>query len=107
MRGSLELGAAIAESRTRQGLTQTDLAALLRLDQPIVSQIETGKRGVSVFELAEIADALGVTIGSLLPQEKAVFAMRAAGADSEELRLVQERCLEIMEDYLMLETATQ
>jgi transcriptional regulator with XRE-family HTH domain len=49
------LGERLRESREFLGLSQQDVAELLRLTRPAVTNIETGKRKVSTLELREFA----------------------------------------------------
>ena len=52
------VGDALAAARERAGLTQTQLARLLRKPQSFVSNYERGQRRIDVLELIRIADAL-------------------------------------------------
>ena len=49
------LGERLRESREFLGLSQQDVAQLLKLTRPAVTNIETGKRKVSTLELREFA----------------------------------------------------
>ncbi|MDP9206923.1 MAG: XRE family transcriptional regulator [Actinomycetota bacterium] len=61
-----ELGQRIAGARRDRGWTQAELAARVGLTQTAVSRIETGARAVGSLELAELAEALGVSVLDLL-----------------------------------------
>ena len=61
-----ELGERVADARRGKGWTQGELAARVGLTQTSVSRIETGGRAVSSLELAELAEALGVSVLDLL-----------------------------------------
>ncbi len=52
------VGAALAAARDRAGLTQVQLAKLLRKPQSFVSNYERGNRRIDVLELLRIVDAL-------------------------------------------------
>jgi transcriptional regulator with XRE-family HTH domain len=52
------LGAALAAARDRAGLTQQQLARLLRKPQSFVSNYERGQRRIDVLELLRIMEAL-------------------------------------------------
>ena len=56
------LGKRIRTAREKKGLSQEDLAALIELDQSIMSQLESGKRRLSVSELPSLSSALDVPI---------------------------------------------
>ena len=53
-----ELGATLATARERAGITQQQLAKLLRKPQSFVSNYERGQRRIDVLELLRITDAL-------------------------------------------------
>jgi Zn-dependent peptidase ImmA (M78 family)/transcriptional regulator with XRE-family HTH domain len=61
-----ELGQRIAGARRDRGWTQAELATRVGLTQTAVSRIETGARAVGSLELAELAEALGVSVLDLL-----------------------------------------
>ncbi len=52
--------------RLKSGLPQDTLSANAGISQTFYSQIETGKRNISVDALEQIADALGVDVIDLL-----------------------------------------
>ena len=52
------VGAALASARERAGLTQQQLAKLLRKPQSFVSNYERGQRRIDVLELLRIVEAL-------------------------------------------------
>jgi transcriptional regulator with XRE-family HTH domain len=52
------VGAALAAARKRAGLTQQQLARLLRKPQSFVSSYENGQRRIDILELLRIARAL-------------------------------------------------
>lgn len=52
------VGAALAAARHRAGLTQAQLARLLRKPQSFVSNYERGQRRIDVLELLRIVEAL-------------------------------------------------
>jgi len=52
------VGAALAAARDRAGLTQKQLARLLRKPQSFVSNYERGQRRTDVLELLRIVEAL-------------------------------------------------
>jgi Zn-dependent peptidase ImmA (M78 family)/transcriptional regulator with XRE-family HTH domain len=61
-----ELGRRVADARQARGWTQGELAGRVGLTQTAVSRIETGARAVSSIELAELAEALDVSVLDLL-----------------------------------------
>lgn len=60
-----QLGRRIAFLREQNGLTQSQLGALINKDFQSISRIENGRVNVSGYTLKQIADAMNVGIGSL------------------------------------------
>ncbi len=56
----------IREARRMAGLSQGQVAKMIGLHRPSVSEMESGNRSVSAEELAELADIFDVTITWLL-----------------------------------------
>lgn len=52
--------------RAEHGLTQADLAGRLSVSQNAISQYESGKRNPPVSRIADIARALGCSVGDLV-----------------------------------------
>jgi transcriptional regulator with XRE-family HTH domain len=52
------VGAVLARAREAAGLTQVQLAKLLRKPQSFVSSYETGQRRIDVLEMLRIVEAL-------------------------------------------------
>lgn len=59
-------GAAVRDLRQRRGLSQEALAERAELQRTYVSEVETGRRNVTLLNLGRIATALGVGIGELM-----------------------------------------
>ena len=56
----------IREARKMAGLSQAQVARLLDLHRPAVSEIEAGKRRVSAEELAQLAGLFDVSVAWLI-----------------------------------------
>lgn len=56
-------------AREQAGLSQGQVAAMLELHRPSVSEMEAGRRRVSVEELVQLADIYGVDINWLTGHE--------------------------------------
>lgn len=59
-------GAAVRELRLARGLSQEALAARADMARTYLAEIETGRRNVTLFNIARIAAALEVQLGDLL-----------------------------------------
>lgn len=55
----------IAQIRRSRGLSQADLAHMVKVEQPTISRIERGSTGVTLKVLVEIASALKVEVSDL------------------------------------------
>lgn len=62
------IGSNIREIRKKQNLLQIDLAVMVGIDRAYLSEIENGKTNVSISLLYAIADALKVSLTSILPE---------------------------------------
>lgn len=60
----------IRQYRKKNRMSQHELAALVGLDQTLISRIERGVRKVSAEELPLFSKALGVTVADLLDEEQ-------------------------------------
>lgn len=58
-------GENVRETRRRKLLSQEDLSLQCGLDQTCISDVELGKRNISLFEIASIADALAIPVAKL------------------------------------------
>lgn len=62
----LEFGSLLCVYRTHLDLTQTEMAELLCVSQPVYSRIEAGLRPISLRLLQRVADRSGVPIQTLI-----------------------------------------
>ena len=62
----VKLGAAIRAARLERGLSQEALADAAGVDRSHMGKIERGERNVSVLNVARVAEALNITIASLM-----------------------------------------
>ena len=68
------VGANLRAKRLDAGLKQEELAAKVGLSTNSISMIELGKREFLASEFARFAQALGVSVADLIPQEPATIA---------------------------------
>ena len=61
-----EIGQRISDLRKSKGFSQDDLAKMLNISRPSITQIELGKRNLSVIEVKKIADIFSISIDKLL-----------------------------------------
>lgn len=61
-----KLGAAIRNARLERSLSQEALADAAGIDRSHMGKIERGERNVSLLNVARVADALKVSIASLM-----------------------------------------
>lgn len=65
----ISLGNRMLVARMHKNLKQSEMGKILGLTQPSYSDIETGKREVTISQLYAIADALEVSVSWLLDME--------------------------------------
>ncbi len=71
-----QLGARIAALRKDQGMTQVQLAEILRLTQQMIASYEVGRRRVPVSLLPQIAETLAVSLEELIGKKDVQPAKR-------------------------------
>jgi len=64
----LQFGRRVQKLRTRRKLTQEDLAELAQLHRNYISQIECGRRNVSLLNILKIGRALKVRPSKLIEE---------------------------------------
>jgi len=95
-----KIAARLRAAREATGLTQTQVARLMDMHRPTVSEIEAGRRGVTSEELYGFAQAYGVSVselleGSLLEEVESVLFRREDLAGPETRMAIHrfaERC---------------
>ena len=60
------IGSRISELRKMKGLSQGDLAKLVKISRPSLTQIELGNRSVNVLELLSLSHILGFSIDEFM-----------------------------------------
>jgi len=63
------LASNVRNARRRAGISQTDLAKAARVGSGTVARIETGGENPRVSTLYRLAEALGVSVHDLLPEQ--------------------------------------
>lgn len=61
-----QIGKRISELRKLKGLSQQDLAKMIKISRPSLTQIELGNRDIGIIELQKLSKALGFTIDVLI-----------------------------------------
>jgi transcriptional regulator with XRE-family HTH domain len=79
-----QVGGLLREARLRTGLTQHELAARLGWSPDTLASYETGRRGLRVAQLLEVARALDVPPATLLVTDpQAITVLQRLGSNSE------------------------
>lgn len=68
--------ARLIRARSDAGLTQTDVASLLKRPQSYVSKYENGERRLDVIEFLEIAQILQIDIAELIEELQQLLPKR-------------------------------
>lgn len=64
-----EIAGRLQAARKQAGLTQGQVAVLLGLKRPAVTEIEAGRRRVTAEELAKLSDIYGVSVSWITAQD--------------------------------------
>lgn len=64
-----QIGKKLKKLRKQKNLSQQDLAKLLNVSRPAITQIEVGNRNLSVSELMRLSDVLGISLDRFLSKE--------------------------------------
>jgi transcriptional regulator with XRE-family HTH domain len=83
-RSRAEIGRRIAQLRQARGWDQQELGSRLNLDQPAISRIERGQRGLSALELHLLAREFGVLPESIVARDEPEPALLRVGDASDE-----------------------
>ncbi len=62
------IGKNVRKARENKHLSQEKLALLADLDRSYVGGVERGERNISAINLKKVADALGLSVASLLQE---------------------------------------
>ena len=65
----LQIGQRICAMRKQKGLSQEDLAILVKMSRPSLTQVELGKRGLDIFELQRLSIALEFSLDEIMSME--------------------------------------
>ena len=65
-----KIGTRVKELRTKKGISQQELAELLGVSRPAISQVETGGRKICAEELDSLAKIFNISVDSLLNKER-------------------------------------
>lgn len=63
----VKIGQTIREIRTSRGLSQEEFAAAANLGRTYMGRVERGEQNISIQNLIQIAFALNVEVGNLIP----------------------------------------
>ena len=66
------LGQQLRKIRTEKNISQEELAFRSGLHRTYISSVERGKRNVSIVNIKKIADALGVSVMELFPDNNKI-----------------------------------
>jgi transcriptional regulator with XRE-family HTH domain len=86
----INVGAKIKAMRENNGFTQSNIAKYLKVDQSLISKVETGERALAVDMLEKLAILFGVNLtffdDSFVGQIKPLtFALRASEVNEDDL----------------------
>lgn len=71
----IALGRAVTALRSERGISRGDLAQRSGVSYPYVSEIETGRKSVSLSRLIPLAEALGVAPSDILRRAEGILIL--------------------------------
>ncbi len=66
----IQIGLRIKELRKKEGISQQELSFRSDLDRTYITQVENGKRNISIVNIGKIANALNISIKELFNDEQ-------------------------------------
>ena len=66
----MQIGLRIKELRKKEGISQQELSFRSDLDRTYITQVENGKRNISIVNIGKIAKALKITIKELFNNDR-------------------------------------
>lgn len=87
-----KIGDVLKELRLINGLTQTQVAEFLEVDQSLITKIESGERNIKSIHLERLCNLYGVSVTSLENEEFNCIkiAYRAKEVSNEDLNVIAE-----------------
>lgn len=86
------MGNRIKSFREHSGFTQKNIAAYLKVDQSLISMVETGKQVLTTDMLEKLADLFGISLEAFETEETEVrtlsFALRASEIDETDMETI-------------------
>lgn len=64
-----QIGRRIAELRKMKGLSQEDLAKIVKISRPSLAQIELGNRSINIMEIQRLSIGLGFSLDEFMSKE--------------------------------------
>ncbi|MEO8612463.1 MAG: helix-turn-helix transcriptional regulator [Chloroflexota bacterium] len=61
-----QFGVQLRQARIQYGFTQEELAVKAGFSRSYYTEIETGKRNISLLNMTKLADCLGISLSNLL-----------------------------------------
>ena len=65
----VQIGQRIVELRKKKQLSQEDLANMVGISRPSLTQIELGKRSLNIMELQKFAQVLGFSLDDFMSED--------------------------------------
>lgn len=96
-----QLGQEIRRLRTSQGYSQEDFAKLSGIDRTYISDVEQGKRNISIDNIEKIAKALNITLPELFSFNRPIQKTVILKINGEEFILESDKELTMeIKDYI-------
>lgn len=92
MQSNIEIGKRIEQLRTKKGLTQLELAKILKIKRETISQWENGSRDLKSGYIIALADVLGTNCDYILRgiETKNIEASKQTGLNDDSLSVLEQ-----------------
>ena len=84
-----KIGTRVRRWRSINNMTQKELGELIHVSPSSISRLESGEEMVGVFTIMDIAEALNISVGSLLEDEKECDRFDVTGLNGVAKRVEQ------------------
>ncbi len=86
-----QIGQRIVELRKRKNFSQEDLAKMVGISRPSLTQIELGKRGLNIIELQKFAQVLGFSLDDFMSESFTLETLDYLTYDKEKVKNITDR----------------
>lgn len=84
-----QIGQRVAEHRKIKGLSQEELAKMIKISRPSLAQIELGNRSVDVLELQKLSQVLGFSLDDFMSTDFSVTQEPSVEYETKSTKMIE------------------